>query len=616
MNFLLSEVLSHPHDLDAVVQEHWRRIVLTASREVRDLVTFRNKTNIRTIHSPFPEDDTEVAQLNALFTPYGMVALGDWVMKNPPPDRKESVYIHWPRLLAILPRLPSFDPRRELVAFSLMVWGFSEVFKRRDVLYYEFLRRKLLHGLASHAQNLNAIKGIPDLSQQETHLFAAMSKQLLKTSDPMIRALRSSFSATMEKAGPKLIVTRPSNQLDKFHIDVRRGCSMWHTGLSVYRESVIFEKTPAPVTVVPNTVDFIPRHRDDLFNEVLFARGIEANTKVVFGVRRSLKLLPQERITLVDIGDFAKYRTESGVPFFAKLRRKLGLSKEPWRKCAREMVFYMQEHMDGLTAPGGDYGIFYDMLEDVFPNASVDHILFIPYSAITERCVRQNKTALALEVKGGGVFHSTGARVAIVVSPPIPSADMATFRFNLIRRRNTVYICPPWKIPTVEILAPATVRREFKSGVHYDRPSHRAFCTMDLLLRMEDSPVRKHPQLRAWLSSYEKMSAQRFKELRKLSKKTFVDGTTRQQGHRAQYTQEEEEAICRLYRPGLTAEDKEELLFICKGRTWSNIRSRASLITKAKLNAGCVDINQLPVRNYNARIRKRIAENKEIASES
>jgi hypothetical protein len=65
-------------------------------------------------------------------------------------------------------------------------------------------------------------------------------------------------------------------------------------------------------------------------------------------------------------------------------------------------------------------------------------------------------------------------------------------------------------------------------------------------------------------------------------------------------------AIKTLYRPNMTAEDKEKLAEACKDRTVEDLRRRARILRRQMIRDGVFDVRDLPHRNYNKNIQKEI----------
>ena len=72
------------------------------------------------------------------------------------------------------------------------------------------------------------------------------------------------------------------------------------------------------------------------------------------------------------------------------------------------------------------------------------------------------------------------------------------------------------------------------------------------------------------------------------------------------YSQREEDAIIRLYRPGMSAADKEELLRVCRGRKFESIVRRSRTLCDRLIDSGIYDLARLPHIRYNAALKKRI----------
>lgn len=611
---LLVSILSNPNRFEDIVSSNWAQITTSAAQEIQKIVIQRRKTRMTTIDIPLPDKETEVAQLNALFVPYGMLASGVWVNKALHTDNTRTVFIHWPRLLGSLVLFPTYSPI-PLPNVLLMVWGFNEIFRRRNMVYYEFFRRRLLRALAAAVPDKDYLGDtVPELNVHEGKVMAEVSKDVLDASDPMIQSLRQSFATTLEKSSALLNHKHPREELKDFFPSIIQGSSVWKTEMFLRRNDIILEKIPAPVIHLTRSPLFSPNCKEPWLRELIFARAVPANERSYFGVKRSLRVAPAQKITLVDMGQFAEYRTGIGIDLYNNFRKRRMALHKTWRQVASDLVFYFQNKLKGLSAPGANYEPFFAFVEHVFPEAKLDDILFIPFKAMKDSYDRYVRIEPARQTRTYGIRQRGPIRPAIIDSGPVYTAREKTFRFELILRRNKVYFHPPWDIPMVDIMAPASQRREFRSGVYFDRVNNAPYCTFEFLLGLTDSPLKKHPALYTLLRDHSKLSYERYAELLKASKRMFVEARERKEGHRFPYTQEEDLIIRKLYRPGMTAAHKAEILAVCKGRSWSTIVARASKICLRMLNYGCINLEDLPTINYNARIRRMIKRNKEKAN--
>ncbi len=608
MSLSFIQMLEDLPSFESYIRENWRQIVSLASKELQTLFLRREVTHVPTIQDPEIIGYAVDAQTESLFTPFAVCGAGPWAEDPPQPDNLATLCIHWPRLLGILPDLPLFKPH-SMAHTALMVWGFSEIFERRNIVYHEFLRRKLLRSLLVYSGLGERVSEVSDLVVAEKELFTLFSSEVLQHTDPMIRALKASFERTLDKSAPALTPNRPVKVFHSITPGVLKGCSRWNLRAFDYWSELVFERNPVPAIVIAKPAHFKPRVANELFREVLFMHTIPSKGVNILGTRKSIIDAP---LSIVDMGEFPRYRTSVGIKLYENYRKKTKQTKILWRALANDMMALFQEAMPGLTPPGGAYSDYAEGVKFSFAEANIDQVLFIPDTYIRQKLKWAARTLRARSVPRIEGRAPAQLRIALITSDPIGSAHGKTYEFQIIRRGYGTYIHPPWQVPKAIARVPGLGVKEFKKGVYYDKASDVMYFTFKFLERVPNSPLYKHPLLKTWLEQFAELSVSRFKYLWRETKKRDIDIYTRYKGHRAAYVRAEDEVICEFYKPDMTPEDKQHILDVCKGRDWPNIRIRASVICKHRLEAGCIDMSTLPVRRYNARILQAIAANKKL----
>jgi hypothetical protein len=541
--------------------------------------------------------------------PYGMSFFGKWAEAAPRDDHRQNMLLYLPWVLSLFPRYPSSSPV-PMPFFALTLWGFSELFKRRSVVLYEYLRRKLLNSFFTPSSPKDAIVRYPDLRPHENELLSQFNKELLQPNGELVQSVRACFGETFR---PSTSVAKNLPSLKKMEVlpsNVLSACVVWRVRQWKNIAADILKVRPKPDLSKVKGKRMLPPFKSDILHELMFLRQIPANSKTVFGVRRSTHIYPEARITMVNMGEFAEYRHITGSPFYKRWRNILKVPKTSnWKMCATELANHFRSNVPGLEPPNGDYKRFDTLIEDAFGEVNLDHILFIPQSAMVAYIKRFEMVA---HMKGTAPKpkRATGSpTAAIIESPPIKTASFQTFRFSVVRRGRSTFFGVPWEVSTRRAYKQTATGPQRRKGVMHDLNSNKLYFTYDFLKQIPGSPLLEHPSLDEWLFGYHTTTPEQFKELLRHTRSSLVNPSERKAGHRKHFVTEEDEAIIKYYRPGMTEHHKNELLRICKGRSWNAIANRAASICKARLRAGETDIRNLPHRNYNARLRKAIAAN-------
>jgi len=109
-----------------------------------------------------------------------------------------------------------------------------------------------------------------------------------------------------------------------------------------------------------------------------------------------------------------------------------------------------------------------------------------------------------------------------------------------------------------------------------------------------------------WLEAYHKKTHREFKALFKKEPKRRRGRPRRSNA----FTEEQDAAIIALYRPVMSDEAKNELTAVCGDWTSTAISRRAATLRDSLIAQGVYDINELPHRQYNAPLRRRLKEEK------
>jgi hypothetical protein len=103
-------------------------------------------------------------------------------------------------------------------------------------------------------------------------------------------------------------------------------------------------------------------------------------------------------------------------------------------------------------------------------------------------------------------------------------------------------------------------------------------------------------ELYSWLRGYEKMNKFVFRAELKMHNSHGINKLVRDElgTKNVRFLPEEDDAILRLYRPGMGAENRSQLLASCFGRSLRSISMRATILRNEMMSKGIYDLAQLP----------------------
>ena len=208
------------------------------------------------------------------------------------------------------------------------------------------------------------------------------------------------------------------------------------------------------------------------------------------------------------------------------------------------------------------------------------------------------------------------ARVVELESPP-SDRDGQIYKILVMCRASGVFFSPPWSLPDGDIYQRqrrSGSQRRLRKGVTFEKGTGRHFFRYEYLV--EISEELRDIRIREWLSEHSQLSPAGFRKLRDQHSQQAAHAAKAAAGKGLQgirFQKEHDDAITRLYRPGMTEDDEQELLGICAGRNWRAIRDRAATLTRERLEQGVFDERRLPHRNFSSRLNAQIRKNRRKA---
>jgi hypothetical protein len=197
-------------------------------------------------------------------------------------------------------------------------------------------------------------------------------------------------------------------------------------------------------------------------------------------------------------------------------------------------------------------------------------------------------------------------------TPPLPEHYDEVYTIGVVKSGKKVYFCVPWDPPIKQSLL------SIKGIKYLDKLDRYAF-SYTVLLQLKDPRVVSSSTLRSWMLTITDSTPEEFNTRRRQYaarvvdiEKRWANGTTRG----TSFVSEEDAVIKKYYHPGMTADQKYEMLQTCVGRTWKAIRLRAMLLRRKMITAGAYDLAVLPYLNYNVNIQREIEVGKALAEKN
>jgi hypothetical protein len=541
---------------------------------------------------------------------------------------KDWYLIHWPTFVNTVDT--AFDlGRHSIVA---LLWHFREVLFRRSVVYYDLLRRKIAQHLTYRffplTEDEKAKRGYHDLTGVEEEVFAGLTEGVINT-PKTLTALRESFNETLVPRGNASRLrgelyprkeTRASLLSTAGDVDPSTCTIFSFTALKRLDRQLPCARSIRRV----RGTGFGPSTLGADFREIFYAFHFR---RVDHGVARLGK-----RIVAINLARYIPYRAQ----FTTYYKNVVG--PKVYGDIGKTATA-VREYFEAVFAPLIVHGaalLHRDRVAALWGSTSADHILYLSSDGIARRLSQANRMeTVRASKKQKSRFPSMSKvpRLFIMSSPPLPELGVDEMRFEVIRRPRRKFWSVPWEMPLwtrydvstapgVQMDAPPEDlprKATMKSGVTYVEAYDTYFYTYDMLLDLKDlpgNPLRKSRTLREWMRSIDAMPSKQFQLLQAGVRKELVVQQKRKPGYNLKgvtWTREEDDAICRYYRPGMTLDDEARMLRICRGRNVRAVLRRATALRKEMIAKGIYDLEKLPHRNYNAKLKKLVQDARDKA---
>ena len=538
------------------------------------------------------------------------------------------VLIHWPTVLE------KIDTAFDLGQYSTVaiLWHFREVLFRRSVVFHDLLQRKIAQHLTYRyfplTESEKEKRGYVDLSDPEEEVFKSLRTSVISTPRTM-DALRWSFRHTLLPRGTndkivyKLLPDRRMRTLifEKLSGAVPSECSIFSATalLKMWRqlECVRVARRVSGSGFGPSTLS------PDL-KELFYAFHLR---RVDLGVARLTA-----NTLAINLSKYVPYRTR----LTSYYKNLVGSSdyRDIEKTCGR-----VRDYFESIFEPLVVHGaapLYRGRIESLWGDAALEHVLFLSNDGITRRLSQANRMEEVRASKTSQPKTPGGAktpRLYVMASPPLMDIGYDEMRFEMIRRPRGVFWSVPWEMPFWVNHEPVSARGvrmsseqpnlprkgELRRGVTYVEAFDKYFYSLEMLKNLTElpkNPVRESVTLYRWMSHISAMPPKQFRLLQAGLRKDLVAQQQRAPGKSLRgttWTREEDDAIKLYYRPGMNYADEAVLQGICRGRTQRAIMRRATELRNSMIESGIFDIDLLPHRNYNAKLRKLVQDAKENA---
>jgi len=324
-----------------------------------------------------------------------------------------------------------------------------------------------------------------------------------------------------------------------------------------------------------------------------------------------------------------QYRSSCGSKAYTKWMRRFGykFGKDDVNVIASQMIADLVERHKyfHFSLSPNNHRQYAESVWEPDPGMNLlEYVLIIPIDSIDERRMKllQLEEARRFAPEDGIrkiTRRSRRRRIVKLTSPPVPEENNVVYSFDMIMVRNKVYFTCPWPTTDRDLFYPTkssyertnssdvSYTKRHRKGVFYAKNEDRFYFTFDFLLNgLSSNPLNRLYSLQNWLRDYATLPAAKFEQLFDDYYKQRVDPEDRKDGTIHRYRESEDEVIARLYRPGMSKADKQEIMESCPGRSWQAIRVRANVLCEKLIATGVHDIKLLPHLNRSPKLLEKI----------
>jgi len=560
---------------------------------------------------------------------------------------KDWCIIHWPTVLKRVEDSFYFDT----LAPIAIVWHFRELFRRRSEVFVELLERKIIEEIYKVKLPLipeeKLRRGVRELSEPENlRYYSLISEKFGAKEDArsFYYAVNRSFRETLFPRG--MPVYQPDRKALFPHaylwhkIKEDMGISDELTCLCISLAEVKERagqwsmEGPAIKGIPEKSGCFGPKHLDEDTREFCVAEQL---CHPDFGIARvgvdtlaiNLKQFIKYRAPLTS---YYKKLCDSRRVRYGDINAVVNAVRDYWENTYSNLFLEMAELKEDRY------------LTDLWGEQVLRDVVLLDILSLDKRRTRLKMLEKARKIKKEkqvpvDTYKKIMPRLYVLESPTAAGiySENAS-QYFVIRRAKGTYWGVPWDIPKwarhdvlrdpqKPIVEGTPVedlprKEELKKGIIYVEGYDRYFYTYKVLVSMRDirNPVRQSRNLREWMQRIERSSPKEFRIYYKGVKKEQVDIWKRECALKkgktlsgVAWTRLEDNAIRRYYRPGMTFDDEEELLRICKGRSMYVIGRRAAKLRRIMLSQGIYSLELLPHLRYTWKLQRQINEMKEEA---
>jgi hypothetical protein len=535
------------------------------------------------------------------FSTYGVAGAGSWVHEGKYAEGQPSpMLFNWKVLLGLTahgrPYLAELIERRH-VALAALVWSVSEIaLKRYNVATYEMFSRSLQAAWAMNIDSRRTRNDIPayPLKTEEQPVFMYHYNKQLE--DPaFIAAVKETFDLTFAPLSDESgrVVAMAGKDADPEHISM------------IYMDSIRGQRAPMPDGVVHADYPAPPfgALKPGMYlHELLYADSFRYRHGGVTVLQRPVvdgKELPSALV--INFNHFLPYR-EANMALYNRLRGKQHMSMYD---LALTAVDVFRNHYYGVLHDQ-HCGVYYELLAQQDPPIPADEMattLVVPIPVLRKLSAAATKYGVnhlaGISTRAKSARNLGGQRsrrnvsaksIMCILSPLTPYLPPAEFRFT--HRYHTMLVSPPWKLTLADVQAYFKEERVVRVAEHFGR----LYVPLNVLQRIPPTQDYMTAELYTWLRYYDQMNKYVFLAELKVHNKQGINKLVRQDygTDNLRFRPEEDAAILRYYRPGMSADSEAQLKATCFGRSLRSISMRAGTLRHEMMSQGIYDLTKLP----------------------
>jgi hypothetical protein len=561
--------------------------------------------------------------LNKLFQPSGLGALpllsdigtDALNMYGMAPERRSLDYIaiDWATAFKRLGAMVSED----MFVMAEFVWAFAPLVKMKSPALYELLKRRLLHVLytaaGSNAAIMVEVEGLAPLQLGEEKLLDRLIVRYFYKDKSLTLAFKKTMQATFGTA------VAPHQNVAYYRLrglsgERKASCSFFDVGKHL---KITKGKRTQLVIDASGCSDMGVTKCKPILHEIFVARDYgDPEHFRDWGVLFDKVSVPGKIFLLINLKKFSAFREDSGIKTYASWMKRLSLNPKYYNRnqIIEKLIVDIADFQPQLR-PSSSPNTHRQIIEKAWPPRTdkenvVAQVLILPSKAVAARRVYLGRMEIMRsKVTNYSPSKPRGKRVRHMIeleTPPLPEDGGRSMKLKAIYHRKKMYYSLPFPVLEEDKYAPAVEQpdtgkepgdivytQETRKGVFLPRDDTIWFTYPFLVEDYSCKPLREFPSLQKYLVDVDDMTREMFETIYVRQKRLRI--LLEEPGTKyIPYLSEEDEIIKRYFRNGMTPAQKEEILNVCVGRTWSAVKQRAVVLCEAMINDGISDESLLP----------------------